>query len=298
MLVIGTRGSDLALTQSRWIAARLADIGVETRLEIIRTQGDRVQNLSFDKLEGKGFFTKELEEALLDKRVDLAVHSLKDLPTESPEGLAVAAIPEREDPRDCLVISKAAYDANAPVMPVKIGARVGTSAVRRQAQLTYLRPDLTPDFLRGNVPTRVERLREGKYDAVLLAQAGLTRLGLDLSDLHAVPLDVRTFIPAPAQGALGLQTRADDAVAREAVGKLSVAQVVRRVEAERRLLARLEGGCHLPLGAHAVQAEGNELELLVFFGGSEQKPGARTLTLRGTDPVTLSEQAYEALVKG
>jgi len=170
MLTIGTRGSDLALMQTGWVAGQLRRLGVDTRIEIIRTQGDDVQHLSFDKIEGKGFFTKEIEDALLDAKVDLAVHSLKDLPTDSPPGLAIAALPQREDPRDCLLIRRESYDQAGEKLPLLEGASIGTSAVRRKAQVAFLRPDLCSIDLRGNVPTRVERLREGRYDAILLAR--------------------------------------------------------------------------------------------------------------------------------
>lgn len=265
-LVIGTRGSDLALVQARYIAASLALHGIEARLEIIRTQGDKITDVAFSKMVGKGFFTKELEDALLDKRIDLAVHSLKDLPTEMPEGLAIAAIPAREDPRDTLVIAKHAYDADAGVLPLIRECRVGTSAIRRQTQLLALRDDLQVSELRGNVPTRVQRLREGRYDAVVLAQAGLSRLQLDLSEFVTVVLDPEVFVPAPAQGALGIEVRANDDRVMQAVQRLHDKSVEQTVHAERLLLARLEGGCHLPLGAHATMHNGT-VHLQVFLGG-------------------------------
>jgi hydroxymethylbilane synthase len=294
MIVIGTRGSDLALTQSRWVAGLLQARGIETRLELIKTQGDRVQHLALNKLEGKGFFTKEIEEALLAKRVDFAVHSLKDLPGEDTPGLTVAAIPEREDVRDCLVIRRDAHDPDGGVLPLKRGARVGTSAVRRKAQLVHLRPDLVPEDLRGNVPTRVRKLDEQPFDAIVLAQAGLSRLGLDLSAHVAVPLPPTVFVPAPGQGALALQCRKDDHRVASALHALHHAVDATCVAAERALLLRLNGGCHLPLGAHAVHEAGG-LRLHVFHGDADDARRGRRLSVTGDSPAGVAEAAFEAL---
>ena len=169
MLVIGSRGSQLALWQAKWIAARLAERGQETRIEIIKTTGDKITDVPLAKVGTKGLFTKEIEEALLDGRIDLAVHSLKDLPTEVPEGLAIVAIPEREDPRDAMV--------GVTLGNLTAGAKVGTSSLRRAAQLRVMRKDLKIESVRGNLDTRVRKLDEGQYDAIVLAAAGLTRLG-------------------------------------------------------------------------------------------------------------------------
>ena len=294
MIVIGTRGSELALTQSRWVASQLQSRGVETRLEIIKTQGDRVQDLALNKLEGKGFFTKEIEDALLAKRVDFAVHSLKDLPGEDTPGLTVAAIPVREDVRDCLIIRREAHDADAGLLPVKRGARVGTSAVRRKAQLTHLRPDLRPQDLRGNVPTRLRKLDEQPFDAIVLAQAGLTRLGLDLSAHVAVPLPPTQFVPAPGQGALALQCRAGDVRVVEALRALHHAADAECVAAERTLLLRLNGGCHMPLGAHAVR-DAVGLRLHVFHGDAEDATRTRRLSVTGASAPAVAAAAFEEL---
>src|SRR5882757_8479256 len=173
-LIIGTRGSDLALWQANFIKDTLAAINITAELKIIKTQGDRLLNLSFDKLEGKGFFTKELEEELLAGSIDLAVHSHKDLPTEHPPGLIIAAVSEREDPSELLLVLKDCVDIRQK-MSVKFGARVGTSSNRRKAQLLAYRPDFDIKELRGNVPTRVDKLRNEKYDAIMLAKAGISR---------------------------------------------------------------------------------------------------------------------------
>lgn len=240
MLVIASRGSQLALWQARWIQTRLAALGHESRIEIIKTTGDKIQDVPLAKVGTKGLFTKEIEEALLDGRADLAVHSLKDLPTELPAGLTLAAVPEREDPRDALVGKKL---ANLPR-----GARVGTSSLRRSAQLRNLRPDLAVESVRGNVDTRLRKLDEGQYDTILLAAAGLKRLGW--ADRIAEILDPAQMCPAVGQGALGIETRPDGA-GFEACRALDHAATHSAVVAERAVLAELGGGCQVPIGAHA-----------------------------------------------
>ena len=198
---IGTRGSDLARWQARYVRDLIESRGGTCDIQILSTQGDREQVQAFEKLEGKGFFTKEIEQALLDHSVDLAVHSHKDLETRQPDGLTIAAVPVRAAAQDVLLIRRDARK-DRPWLPLGQGATVGTSSVRRRDQLLLLRPDLEIQALRGNVPTRVDRLREGHYDAIVLAAAGLDRLELDLSDLVRLDLDPRHFVPAPAQGAL------------------------------------------------------------------------------------------------
>ena len=294
MIVIGTRGSDLALTQAHWIAACLQARGVPSRLEIIRTQGDRVQHLSLDKLEGKGFFTKEIEDALLAKHVDLAVHSLKDLPTEDTPGLSVVAIPQREDVRDCLLTQKSAHAADGGVLTLVSGGRVGTSAVRRKALLLHLRPDLQPVDLRGNVPTRVNRLREQRYDAVVLAQAGLSRLQLDLQDFVVTLLPPHLFVPAPGQGALALQMRTDDPAKVALVLPLHDAAAAGCVDTERLLLKLVGGGCHTPLGAHATYVP-QGVRLTAFLGDSQALGTGKTVTVEAAHGRAAAELAWQRL---
>ncbi|MBL7984138.1 MAG: hydroxymethylbilane synthase, partial [Flavobacteriales bacterium] len=202
-LVIGTRGSRLALWQADHIEARLKATGHPTQQRIIKTQGDRVQDLSFDKMEGKGFFTKEIEAELIAGTIDLAIHSCKDLETRDPEGLHIAAIAGRAASEELLIIRKEAVD-NARALGLKEYAVVGTSSARRKSQVRMFRPDVVIADLRGNVPTRVEKLRSGVYDAILLAKAGIDRLELDLSMFDVRVLDPRWFVPAPAQGALAV----------------------------------------------------------------------------------------------
>ena len=247
MLVIGSRGSQLALWQSQWVAAQLAAQGIETRIEIIKTTGDKITDVALSKVGTKGLFTKELEEALLAGQIDLAVHSLKDMPTELPAGLILAAIPEREDPRDAMVGS--AIDA------LPQGARVGTSSLRREAQLRARRPDLIIEPVRGNLDTRLRKLDEGRYDAIVLAAAGLKRLGWESRITELIPFEI--MCPAVGQGALAIETRQDSPLA----SLLDHAPTRAAITAERALLAGLGGGCQVPIGAHA-RIDGVTLHLL------------------------------------
>jgi hydroxymethylbilane synthase len=244
---IGTRGSKLALWQAEYTQAQLKSIQVESELVIIKTKGDKIQNLSFDKLEGKGFFTKELEDALLNGEVDLAVHSMKDLPTNSPEGLALTAVSYRENPADWLLINPQSFKLDK-TLRLKENAVVGTSSARRKAQMLDIRPDIKIKDIRGNVPTRIKKLRSGDFDAILLAAAGIQRLGLQLKDLEVVHLHPKEFVPAPAQGVLAFQTRTEDISTRRILKKLHQKEVAEVTNVERKVLNLLEGGCQMPLG--------------------------------------------------
>ena len=254
-LIIGTRGSDLALWQANFVKDSLAAINVTAELKIIKTQGDRILNLSFDKLEGKGFFTKELEDELLAGTIDLAVHSHKDLPTENPPGLIIAAVSEREDPSELLLILKDCVDVHQK-LSLKFGATVGTSSNRRKAQLLAYRPDLEIQELRGNVPTRIHKLHNESYDAIMLAKAGVSRLGIDLSEFHVEELTPNELIPAPAQGALAIQIRENDKELFDVLQALNHANVVEELAVERTVLKLFGGGCHLPLGCYCRKHDG------------------------------------------
>lgn len=254
-LIIGTRGSDLALWQANFVKDRLAENGITAELKIIKTQGDRILNLSFDKLEGKGFFTKELEEELLAGTIDLAVHSHKDLPTENPPGLIIAAVSEREDPSELLLILKDCVDVRQK-MSLKYGAIVGTSSNRRKAQLLAYRPDLEIQDLRGNVPTRIGKLRDEKYDAIMIAKAGVSRLGIDLSEFHTEQLTPAELVPAPAQGVLAIQIRENDPELFNALQILHHPNVAEELAVERNVLKLFGGGCHLPLGCYCRKEDG------------------------------------------
>jgi hydroxymethylbilane synthase len=244
---IGSRGSDLALWQANHVRKQLENLGCSVDITIIKTQGDAIQHLSFDKLEGKGFFTKEIEHALLTNQVDLAVHSHKDLETTPPDELVIACVSEREDPSDLLLIAKSAVDATQH-WGLKEGAVVGTSSARRKSQVMRFRDDVEIRDLRGNVPTRIQKLRDGGYDAILLAKAGVDRLQIDLSEFHVHVLAPEEFVPAPAQGVLALQIRKDDSALFDILQQMNHPEVQKRIAVERKVLNLMDGGCQLPLG--------------------------------------------------
>lgn len=249
---LGTRRSDLAMTQSRWVAER---VGPDVELVGVVTEGDRLVDVPLRGPVGKGFFTEALERGLLEGTLDFAVHSLKDLPVDQRPGLAIGAVPVRESPADLLVVRADRADEAAPGLPLRRGASIGAASERRQAQVRAMRPDLTPAFLRGNVPTRVQRLAEGRFDAIVLAEAGVRRLGLDLSAFHVYRLRPRDWPPAAGQGALGLQCRDGDEVVLARLAGMHHAPTARAVEAERGWLATMGGGCTVPFGA-VVSEEG------------------------------------------
>lgn len=265
-ITIGSRGSELALWQAHHVQSQLEKLGHEVTIKVISTQGDRIQHLSFDKMEGKGFFTKEIEAALLNKEIDLAVHSHKDLETTSPEGLMIAAVSSRENPAELLLIRKESVDTSKK-WNLKNNAIVGTSSARRKSQLMAHREDVQLKDLRGNVPTRIQKLRDGNYDAIMLAAAGVTRLEIDLSEFHAEELSPIEFVPAPAQGVLGLQIRAEDIDLKEALSALNNSKVQSLISKERAVLKLLNGGCQLPLGVYAPE----EGRVLVAFAQEWEK---------------------------
>jgi hydroxymethylbilane synthase len=242
-LRIGTRGSALALWQARSISDALRAVaGVQSELVIVKTSGDKFQQTSFSEIGTKGVFIKELEDALLERRVDLAVHSMKDVPTEIPGGLTIAAICKRQDVRDALLST-----SGASLDHLRAGAKVGTSSLRRKSQLLYARSDLQILDLRGNVDTRIEKLKRGDYDAIVLAKAGLDRLGLSANITEVLPTDV--CLPAAGQGAIGIEARLEDAETLRILAVLNDAETRSGVDAERAALAGLEGGCQVSIGA-------------------------------------------------
>jgi hydroxymethylbilane synthase len=254
-ITIGTRGSDLALWQANFVKAELAKINVNTELKIIKTQGDNILNLRLDKLEGKGFFTKELEEQLLDGNIDLAVHSHKDLPTKNSEGLIIAAVSEREDPSEIIIILKDCVDATKK-LSVKHNGTVGTSSNRRQSQLHAVRPDLEFENLRGNVPTRIQKLRDEKYDAIIMAKAGVSRLNIDLSEFYIEEIEpTAEMVPSPAQGVLAIQIRENDKELFEILQYINNKEVAEQIGVERKVLNLFDGGCHMPLGCYCEKDE-------------------------------------------
>jgi hydroxymethylbilane synthase len=246
-IIIGSRGSDLALWQANYSKDLLENLGHQVEIKIIKTQGDKIQHLSFDKMEGKGFFTKELEDSLLAGEIDLAVHSHKDLPTTNPEGLVIGAVSYREDCTESILIHPHAYDESS-IFGIKPGSIVGTSSHRRKSQLLHHQPDLQIKDLRGNVPTRIQKLKDGQYDAILLASAGLNRLGLEPEGLIRKVMPETVFIPAPAQGVLAYQIRESDNYLQEVLLSLHNEDVANTISIERKVLNQLDGGCQLPLG--------------------------------------------------
>ena len=246
-LIIGTRGSALAIWQAEWVQSRLRELqpGLVVSLKRIKTTGDRILDSPLAMIGGKGLFVKEIEEALARGEIDLAVHSMKDVPTSLPVGMEILSMPAREDPRDALI---SRYGVS--LEKLRKGARIGTSSLRRQAQMLNARPDFQVSILRGNVDTRLRKLDAGEYDAILLAAAGLRRLGLEQRITEFLSYDV--CLPAISQGALGLEGRADDRFVRELVLRLEDPSTRMAVTAERGFLERLEGGCQVPIAAHAT----------------------------------------------
>jgi len=284
LIVIGSRGSQLALWQANHIQAKLRELGAETRIEIIKTTGDKITDVPVAQVGGKGLFTKEIEEALLSGAIDLAVHSLKDMPTALPEGLTLAAIPEREDPRDALI--------GKPLSELGPGSKVGTSSLRRAAQLHALGRGFVIENLRGNVDTRLRKLDEGRYDAIVLAAAGLKRLGW--AERIREMLEPAVMCPAVGQGALAIETRDDEGAGRTFAHKLDHAASRAAVTAERALLATLEGGCQVPIGAHAT-VRGITIELQAIVASPD---GAKVIrdALSGGDPEALGKALGERLL--
>jgi hydroxymethylbilane synthase len=285
MLVIGSRGSQLALWQANYIRERLEARGAECRIEIIKTTGDKILDAPLNKIGGKGLFTKEIEEALLDRRIDLAVHSMKDLPTVLPRGLTIAAIPRRADPYDAIVGGKLRH--------LKLGATVGTSSLRRVAQLRLIRPDLNIQSIRGNVDTRINKVERGDYDAIVLAAAGLRRLGW--GDIISEVFRPDIMCPAVGQGALAIETL-EEGPGYDASAPLDDPWTRLPVTAERSMLSELGGGCQVPIGAFAT-LEDTEL----FLTGAVFAPDGSgmvryTATGECTRPAELGRNVAQVLL--
>lgn len=266
-MILATRGSKLALTQSRWVKRQVekAHPQIKVELSVIKTQGDLNQTDSLSSFSGKGIFTKEVEVALLEKKADFAVHSLKDLPTELPQGLTLSPPPQREDPRDVLISS-------IDPKELKEQAIVGTGSLRRQGQILNLFPQLQTKDIRGNVPTRVQKLVQGDYDAIVLAMAGVQRLGYEACGLTpemVFPLEIQDFLCAPGQGILGLEYREDDLETKEVLQKIACPTATLQFRAERAFLAELEGSCNLPAGCYADIKEG-QIHLLAGLAPCDQ----------------------------
>jgi hydroxymethylbilane synthase len=292
-LRIGTRGSALALWQAGWVKSRLLGAHSNLAVEVvtIKTKGDKILDVPLARVGGKGLFVKEIEEALLVGRVDLAVHSMKDMPAELPEGLHLAAMPPRDDARDALVSRNA-----TPLQKLPPGARVGTSSLRRASQLSHLRPDLRIGTLRGNLDTRLRKLESEGLDAIVVAAAGLKRM--DMSQVVTEYLPCETMLPAVGQGALGIETRTSDTATNHMVEKLAHLPTMTAVSAERAFLRRLEGGCQVPVGAHAT-LNGKEL---VLTGMVAELDGRRVIRKKCTgearDAQLIGRRLAEEILEG
>jgi len=296
-IIVGSRQSALAMTQTGQTIERLRAICKEAGLDYgfevkpIVTRGDRILDVTLSKVGGKGLFVKEIEQALMDGEIDFAVHSMKDMPFELPEGLAIGAVPPREDPRDALISRHGCSLADLPG-----GARVGTSSLRRGAQLAAVRPDLRIESLRGNIDTRLKKLEAGGFDAIVLAAAGLRRMGW--GDRITALLDPRECLPAVGQGALAIECRENDAAVRGLLARLNDPRTERAVRAERRLLGLLNGGCQVPIGAYAEAesgAEGAKVRLTAMVASPDGKTLLRSEAV-AADPLEAGSRAAEQLL--
>lgn len=290
-VVIGSRGSTLALWQAEWVQARLKELAPELSVSLLRikTSGDKILDVPLAKVGGKGLFVKEIEEALLCKEIDLAVHSMKDVPTVLPPGLALLCVPKREDPRDAFLGRGGVRFRDLPA-----GAKVGTSSLRRQAQLLHVRPDLKINMLRGNLDTRLRKLKEGEFDAIVLAAAGLTRLGWTEWVTEYLPVD--TCVPAIGQGALAIEGRADDEFIANLLKPLEDRATRVAVTAERALLDRLEGGCQVPIAGHA-SLEGDRVLLDALVASVDGRDVIRDrLTGKASEAPNVGRELAERLL--
>jgi len=295
-LKLGTRGSKLALVQSEIVQKALERKGnVEIELRIITTAGDRESTLPLNKIEGKGFFTKEIEQALLNKEIDLAVHSLKDLMTALPEGLKLGAVGFRADRRELLVMQTGVYSSSG-VIPITAGAVIGTGSARRQAQIAVHNPGVVVNDIRGNVPTRVEKVRNGEYDAIVVAAAGIERLDLDLSEFTTQYLAPDQFLPAPGQGMLAIQIRSEDSETDALVRMLEDPTARTEAALERGLLEKFDSGCSLPLGVY-TELTNSAYRLVAVLGHRDGQTwlGLRRAEVLGEDIDTVVASAYDQL---
>ncbi|MEL7120378.1 MAG: hydroxymethylbilane synthase [Bacteroidota bacterium] len=290
---IGTRGSKLALWQAHFTKDKLEALGIPVELKIIKTKGDKIQHLSFDKIEGKGFFTKEIEDELLGGEIDMAVHSMKDMPTSQPDGLTLTAVSYRENPSDWLLIRKDSATGKGP-LKLKAQAVVGTSSARRKAQMLDIRPDISLKDIRGNVPTRINKLREGQFDAILLAAAGIQRLELDLSDLEVFKFDPREMVPAPAQGVLAYQTKVEDLETRKLLQHIHDSEVAELTNIERKVLKLMDGGCHMPLGVYCKKDQLGNYHVWAAKADTWDAKVKR-VNISSSTKDGLAEQVFEAL---
>ncbi|MEY2192678.1 hydroxymethylbilane synthase [Neobacillus sp. BF23-41] len=291
-IIVGSRRSKLALTQTNWVMDQLKKLDPRFDFEVkeIVTKGDQILDVTLSKVGGKGLFVKEIEQAMLDKEIDMAVHSMKDMPAVLPEGLTIGCIPFREDHRDALISR-----GHVKLKDLKPGAIIGTSSLRRSAQLLAARPDLEIKWIRGNVDTRLAKLETEEYDAIILAAAGLYRLGW-ASDVVTEFLDADLCIPAVGQGALSIECREDDKELLELFEKFTCKKTERAVRAERAFLQKMEGGCQVPIAGFAYVAENDEIVLNVLVASPEGHEIIKE-EVRGQNPEELGVQAADLLIQ-
>ncbi|MFD2211055.1 hydroxymethylbilane synthase [Virgibacillus halophilus] len=287
---VGSRQSNLAMTQTKWVIAKLKEAGVENPFEIkkIVTKGDKILDVTLSKVGGKGLFVKEIEKAMYDKEIDFAVHSMKDMPAELPEGLTISCIPQREDHRDALLSKSGKKLAELPK-----GALVGTSSLRRGAQILAARPDLEIKWIRGNIETRINKLHEEDYDAIILAVSGMKRVGMS-EDIITEYLDADLCVPAVGQGALAIESRSEDKELVDLLSAIHDEHTAATVLAERTFLRILEGGCQIPIGGFAYQEQG-EVVLNALVGTPDGKTILRE-TVRGRNPEKVGQDAARKLI--
>ncbi|MFU0791938.1 hydroxymethylbilane synthase [Virgibacillus proomii] len=288
-IVVGSRKSNLAVTQTNWVIDQLKQAGISNDFEVkkIVTKGDQILDVTLSKVGGKGLFVKEIEQAMYDKQIDLAVHSMKDMPAAMPEGLIITSIPVREDHRDALISKQ-----NIRFEDLPKGAIIGTSSLRRAAQLLAARPDIKIKWIRGNIETRIRKLKEEDYDAIILAVSGLKRVGLSES-LITEYLAPDICVPAVGQGALAIECREDDQELREILAKINDEPTARTVQAERTFLHLLEGGCQVPIGGYAYLEE-DTIILTALVGTPDGKTILKEV-VRGKDPETVGKEAADLL---
>lgn len=289
-IIVGTRGSKLALIQTKWVINELKQAGVNNEFEIkeIETKGDRVLDVALSKVGGNNIFTQELEQAMYNQEIDLAVHSMKDLPAVEPEGLVIAAIPKREDIRDAYLAKQ-----SISLRDLQVGSVVGTSSLRRAAQLLAVRPDLEAKWIRGAIDSRIEQLQDGDFDAIILAVSGLKRLGSDEHITEYLPVD--TFIPSAGQGALAIECRREDTEIRDLLAKISDPDDAKTVTAERTLLKVLQGDDQFPIGVYGY-VENDMITLTATVLSMDGKTVLQEV-VRGTDPKNVGEEAAEKLLQ-
>ena len=285
-IIVGSRRSKLAITQTNWVINQLKALGVPYEFEVkeIVTKGDKILDVTLSKVGGKGLFVKEIEQAMLDKEIDMAVHSMKDMPAVLPEGLTIGCIPPREDHRDAFISKN-----HVKLADLKPGAIVGTSSLRRSAQILAKRPDLEIKWIRGNIDTRLEKLQTEEYDAIILAAAGLARMGWK-QEVVTEFLDDTLCVPAVGQGALSIECRIDDAELLAQLQKLTCEKTKLAVEAERAFLDKMEGGCQVPIAGFAVAKEDGEMALTALVASPDGKVIYKE-EVSGTNPVQIGQQA-------